>query len=84
MAKAKTIFYCTACGTETPKWMGRCPGCGAYNTMEEHIERPVAAGKAKSASVGMSRKPQRIRQVTTAVGDGAVAALAACEYLDRK
>ena len=65
MAKAKTIFYCTACGTETPKWMGRCPGCGAYNTMEEHIEKPVAAGKAKSAPVGMSRKPQRIRQVTS-------------------
>ena len=65
MAKQKTVFYCTACGTETPKWMGRCPGCGAYNTMEEHIEKPVAAGKAKSAPVGMSRKPQRIRQVTS-------------------
>ena len=37
MAKAKTVFFCTNCGNETPKWMGRCPGCGAYNTMEEHI-----------------------------------------------
>ena len=63
MAKTKTVFFCTACGNETPKWMGRCPGCGAFNTMEEHIEKPVAPGKAKSAPVGMSRKPQRIRQV---------------------
>ena len=35
MAKAKTVFYCTACGHESPKWVGRCPGCGAWNTMEE-------------------------------------------------
>ena len=66
MAKAKTVFYCTDCGTETPKWMGRCPGCGAFNTMAEHIEKPAAPGRAKSAPVGMSRKPQSIGQVDTA------------------
>ncbi len=65
MAKAKTVFYCTACGNESPKWQGRCSACGAWNTMEEHIEKPVAAGKAKSAPVGMSRKPQRIHEVDT-------------------
>ena len=65
MAKAKTVFFCTNCGTESAKWLGRCPGCGAFNTMQEHIEKPVAAGKAKSAPVGMSRKPQKITQVDT-------------------
>lgn len=65
MAKTKTIFYCTECGNETPKWQGRCPACGAWNTMEEHIEKPAAAGKAKSAPVGMSRKPQKLREVDT-------------------
>ena len=65
MAKAKTVFFCTACGNETPRWMGRCPACGAYNTMEEHIEKPVASGRAVSAPVGDSRKPQRIREVTS-------------------
>lgn len=45
--------------------MGRCPGCGAYNTIEEHIEKPMAAGRAKSAPVGQSRRPQRIREVTS-------------------
>ena len=63
MAKTKTVFYCTACGNETPKWQGRCPACGAWNTLEEHIEKPVAAGKAKSSPVGQSRKPQRISEV---------------------
>ena len=63
MAKTKTVFYCTDCGNETPKWQGRCPACGAWNTMQEHIEKPVAIGKTKSAPVGMSKKPQRIRDV---------------------
>lgn len=63
MAKTKTVFFCTDCGYETPKWMGRCPGCGAYNTMQEHIEKPVAPGRAKSAPVGISRQPQRLCQV---------------------
>ncbi len=65
MAKTKTVFYCTSCGNETPKWQGRCPSCGAWNTLEEHIEKPVAAGKARSAPVGMSRKPQQLSQVDT-------------------
>ena len=63
MAKTKTVFFCTACGNETPRWMGRCPSCGAYNTMQEHIEKPVAPGRAKSAPVGQSRFIQKLSQV---------------------
>ena len=63
MAKAKTVFFCTACGNETPKWQGRCPACGAWNTMEEHIEKPVAAGKSRSTAVGSARKAQRLSEV---------------------
>lgn len=64
MAKAKTVFYCTSCGNETPRWQGRCPSCGAWNTIEEHIEKPAAPGvKAKSAPVGQSKRPQRLSQV---------------------
>ncbi len=65
MAKTKSVFFCTECGYETPKWMGRCPGCGAYNTMQEHIEKPVAPGRAKSAPVGISRQPQQLSQVNS-------------------
>ena len=62
MAKTKTVFYCTECGNETPKWQGRCPACGAWNTLEEHTEKPAAPGRAKSAPVGGSRRPQKLSQ----------------------
>lgn len=65
MAKTKSVFFCTNCGTESPKWLGRCPGCGAFNTMEEHIEKPVAVGKAKVSPVGGGRKPSRITDIDT-------------------
>ena len=45
--KAKTIFYCTSCGNEFPKWQGRCPGCGSWNTI---VEQP-AASRAKTADL---------------------------------
>ena len=65
MAKAKTIFFCTACGNESPKWQGRCPACGAWNTLEEHIEKPAVPGRAKTAPVGMSRTPKTLHEVDT-------------------
>lgn len=44
----RSVFACTACGFETAKWTGKCPGCGAWNTMEEatRFVAPAAAGKA--------------------------------------
>lgn len=38
MAKKKTKFICKSCAYESPKWMGRCPGCGEWNTMDEETE----------------------------------------------
>ena len=50
MAKEKSVYACTSCGYETPRWVGRCPGCGAWNTMEETVAAPSAkAGPAKAA-----------------------------------
>ena len=67
--KAKTIFYCTECGNETPKWQGRCPACGAWNTM---VERPAekAPKKAPSASRGSTlgvalNRPKAMAEVET-------------------
>lgn len=62
MAKARTVFFCNHCGNETPKWQGRCPACGAWNTIEEHAEKPTP-GRAKAAPVGMSRRPQKLSEV---------------------
>ena len=42
MAKIKTVFYCKECGNESPKWIGHCPGCGAWNS---YVEESVAVGK---------------------------------------
>lgn len=65
MAKVKTVFYCTACGNETPKWQGRCPACGEWNTMQEHVEKPSAVGKTYAAPVGISRTAQRLKDIVT-------------------
>ncbi len=65
MAKTKTVFYCTNCGNETPKWQGKCPACGSWNTLEEHIEKPLSAGKMKSTSIGMGKSAQKLSQVDT-------------------
>ena len=65
MAKAKTIFYCTNCGNESPKWQGRCSACGAWNTMEEHIEKPAAPGRVKTGAVGSSRHAQKLCDLST-------------------
>ncbi len=37
MAKSKSVFVCSQCGYESPKWYGKCPGCGEWNTMEEEL-----------------------------------------------
>ncbi len=47
MAKEKTAFFCSECGAESPKWAGRCPECGAWNTM---TEQRVHTGKAPGGS----------------------------------
>ncbi|WP_202081212.1 DNA repair protein RadA [Caldalkalibacillus salinus] len=45
MAKNKTKFACQECGYESPKWMGKCPGCHAWNTMVEELEPKSAKGR---------------------------------------
>ena len=64
MAKTRTVYFCTACGNESPKWMGQCTACGAWNTMVEHIERPNPVGRIYSAPVGMSRTAQKLSEVS--------------------
>ena len=62
--KVKTRWFCTSCGNESPKWMGRCPACGEWNTM---VEETVVTGKKSSGrgeSVpGAARKPVRLPDI---------------------
>ena len=55
MAKEKTVYVCSNCGQESPKWVGKCPSCGAWNTYVEEIvrketvnKRPVWTDKTKT------------------------------------
>ncbi len=48
MATAKTVYICSQCGHQTPRWYGKCPGCDSWNTLEEELQKPIASGaKAK-------------------------------------
>ena len=54
--KAKTVFYCTECGTETAKWAGRCPACGAWNSiLEQATPKASAAGKGRTKALTRSK-----------------------------
>ena len=66
MAAAKTLWYCTNCGNESPKWMGRCPACGEWNTMvEAPAEKKAAGGGSKgfAAKSYVDRKPVKLREI---------------------
>jgi DNA repair protein RadA/Sms len=65
MAKVKSIFLCQDCGYESPKWMGKCPGCQAWNTMVEETIRPEknVRGLSSGNNTGIKQKPQSIVEV---------------------
>jgi DNA repair protein RadA/Sms len=68
MAKRKTKFMCQDCGYESPKWMGKCPGCGQWNTMVEEIEKTAPARKGAfvhSQSTGVASKATPITSIET-------------------
>ena len=67
-AKSKTVWFCSNCGNEYSKWMGKCPACGEWNTM---VEKEVVTGKRPLAvSVpGAGRKPMPLKDVSTTAED---------------
>ena len=62
MAKKKVIFECMACGYQSPKWMGKCPNCGAWNQMEEIVEK-VAHPKHGVKTKETAGKVQKLNSV---------------------
>ena len=84
--KAKTVFFCTECGSESPKWSGRCAVCGAWNSMvEQPAERPAKGGKTprmndavKVSSITALQEDEEIRfptgmgELDRVLGGGAV------------
>ena len=70
MARPQTSFRCSACGQATLRWMGRCPGCGEWNTLvEEKAAEPAAErrpGRPRAAGAGKPRKPVALAEVERA------------------
>ena len=64
MARATTVHVCSACGAETPRWLGQCPGCGEWNTLVEEQRSAPAKGRGGAAApAGRAVKPVPLRRV---------------------
>ncbi len=61
--KSKTIFYCTSCGNETPRWQGKCPACGAWNTIVEHEETASPVSRGTKSGSRETRTPRTLKEV---------------------
>src|SRR3954451_11908452 len=89
MAKEKSIYSCTECGATSPKWLGKCPGCGAWNTLVESVAESAArpryapgrgllaaeavATLAEIDATDAERHPTGIEEFDRALGGGIVA-----------
>ena len=68
MAKTKSVFFCKECGNESPKWIGHCPGCGAWNS---YVEESVVVGKdsksTKNTIVSETKaRPVKVQEISSA------------------
>ena len=66
MAKEKTVYICSACGYETPRWMGKCPGCSSWNTLEEQapsVSAGAAPVKANKQRGGTGAKAMKLEEI---------------------
>lgn len=63
MAKIKTVYYCSECGNESLKWVGKCPTCGKYNTMFEEIKENKKNIHANLVSLNDNNLPQKINEL---------------------
>lgn len=54
--KTKTIYICSSCGYETPKWLGKCPDCGEWASLEEHVKQDIVQKSTK----GLARTAQSV------------------------
>jgi len=87
MAKDKSIYTCNECGATSPKWLGKCPGCGAWNTLIESVAETAGAGKNRFQSLAkaqpvatlseieasdVERQPTGIEELDRVLGGGIV------------
>ena len=66
--KSKSVYICSECGYETPRWLGQCPNCNEWNTLNEEI-KTVVKDNAKRTLVGSNRsKAYYLNEITADTG----------------
>ena len=87
MAKERSVYTCSECGGTSPKWLGKCPACGAWNTLEEGVAEPASkqhrfqslartqpvATLAEIDATDVARAPTGIEELDRVLGGGVVA-----------
>ena len=64
MAKIKSVYICSECGYESPKWYGKCPSCGEWNTMNEEIKDTAKPSPAARTHTTAYAPPVHIREIS--------------------
>jgi len=84
MAKAaKTSYVCSDCGASFPKWQGQCGDCGAWNTLQETVDKPAPAGGGRFAGYAGDAKAQAIRTLSEISAESAARSSTGLGELDR-
>ena len=67
MAKARTHYVCQNCGYSSPRFLGRCPNCGKWNTLVEEVEQGQLVNNVQPTTTltGIVAKPQKINEIDT-------------------
>ena len=78
--KSKTMFFCTECGNETPKWAGRCSACGAWNSI---VEQPEQKKSSKIEKKPLNKTSVKLKNITDLHGDEEIRFSTGMRELDR-
>lgn len=78
--KSKTMFFCTECGNETPKWAGRCSACGAWNSI---VEQPEQKKSSKIEKKPFNKTSVKLKNITDLHGDEEIRFSTGMRELDR-
>ena len=78
--KSKTMFFCTECGNETPKWAGRCSACGAWNSI---VEQPEQKKSSKIEKKPLNKTSVKLENITDLHGDEEIRFSTGMRELDR-
>lgn len=79
MSKVKTKFVCQSCGSESVKWLGRCPGCGEWNSLVEEVETRASARVPIAAA--RSAKAMRIDQIPSQIEQRIKTGISECDWV---